>query len=81
MIVREASSKVRWLISAISLSKKLRVQSLTTLNFIIIQKDCIQVLVITFQTSFSLFYLSTNLDKFQFRCAYGTDYKRKQEMR
>ena len=57
-------SNVKWLISAISHSKKPQEQLLIILNSITIQKDCIRALDITFLTIFSLFFLSTNLDKF-----------------
>jgi len=58
-------SNVRWLISAISHSMKLQEQLLITLSSITIQTDCIQALVTVSQTIISLFYLSTNLDKFR----------------
>ena len=56
---------VKWMTLVIVHFKKHREPLLTTLNFITTPSDCIQASIMPFQTIFSLFYLSTNLDKFR----------------
>ena len=60
---------VRWMTLATSHFKKQQEPLLSILSFITIPNDCIQVSIMPFQTIFSLFYLSTNLDKFRFQDA------------
>ena len=56
---------VKWMTLATSHFKKQQEPLLSILSFITIPNDCIQVSIMPFQTIFSLFYLSTNLDKFR----------------